>query len=137
MNIENKIFELNQALELISKPTAKRLRLAADILMRVVRYERKGVCQPPAITVFRFEKDKQSRQDGEPRVKLKKYVCALCPSCGSRTFDLNTEIMQGSCLSCSFKSENYKADMLNRNTEVERSVANVVEKRTKVRNKNV
>jgi len=105
------ISRLNQALEFISKPTAKRLRLAHDILAAIIYSEMKGVCNPCEFKFFRFE---HTDKVVEPLVKLKKFICAICPSCGCRLFDLNTEIMKGQCLSCSYKSENYQLDMINR-----------------------
>lgn len=67
------------------------------------------MCEPSVFTFIRFEAIEIKDQ---PRVKLKKFICAICPSCRAFTFDLNTEIMQGSCLSCRFKSTDYKADMI-------------------------
>jgi len=111
-NKMSKVDELNKASELISRPTAKNVRLAADILRSIIYSEMKGVCKPSLFKIYRFEQT--SINEDKPLVKLKKFICSICPRCGSRTFDLNTEIMQGQCLSCSFKSKNYKYDMLNR-----------------------
>ncbi len=113
MDSENKLRLLEEAKSLIARPTAKRLKQAADILIRIITEERKGVCQPAAFKVFRYEEDRPREE--EQRVRLKKHICSICPFCGAHTFDLNTEIMQGQCLSCGQKSTNYKADMKERN----------------------
>lgn len=112
MTEEIKKRELNEALEFLSKPTAKRVRLAADILIRIILYEGKNFCYPcNLIEVTRYKP--------ESKVQFKKHICTICPNCGGKTFDLNTEIMQGSCLSCAFISSNYKQDMQKRNRKVE------------------
>ena len=94
--------QILEAIELLSKPTKKNVGLAL-YLLKSIPHENTGSCQPCTFRIFRYE-------EKSPLVKLKKFICAICPNCGSYTFDLNTETMTGSCLSCAFISKDYKAD---------------------------
>lgn len=68
-------------------------------------------CLPSSFGIVKFS---VSEVIEPPMFKLKKFICAICPSCRVKVFDLNTETMTGVCLSCGFKSSDYKTDMAKR-----------------------
>jgi hypothetical protein len=102
--------QVSEALELLSKPTKKNIGLAV-MLLRSIPKEDDGSCETCHYSLRKYEPETKI-------VKLKTFICALCPKCGSKTFDLNTELMKGSCLSCSYKSSDYPKDMRDRKQSI-------------------